>query len=895
MIDPRSPNFESPPFSPGRASFVYGVRPKTTERFRADLAEPPRIPAVTVITPFFNTGAVFHQTAACVMGQSLQDFEWVIVNDRSTDADALAILDQYRPGGERNPGADPRIRIIDHSSNHGLSAARNTGFRAARAPRVFQLDSDDLIEPTTLEKCALFLDANPDFAFVKGFSVGFEGQQYLWDKGFHDRERFLSQNLVTATAMIRREVHARVGGFDETIRGGMEDWEFWLRAASMGCWGATIPEFLDWYRRRPPQVFDAWANLKCEDANRRFKERMHREHAGLFEGGFPNPQRPWHMPYDALWDGPKWANLLDKPEGRQRLLMIVPWFRMGGADRFNLDLVKFLTGRGWEVTLVATLSSGVSPGSSLGCGHPWLADFARYTPDIFILPHLAKPPQFPGIVRHLIDSRRPDHVLITNSEQGYAMLPWLRAACPDPVYLDFNHMEEPQWKAGGHPRHGAAAQGLLDLNITVSDHLRRWMSLPPRDADLKRIEYCHINADTERWRPDPERRAALRTQFGISDDAVVVLYAARFCPQKQPLVFADSVRRLKALLGSSSPPVHILIAGEGELEPQLREALAPLGPLDTPLKPAPTYAGARADTGGADEASDDVARPLARFTVHFLGAVRTDDMPGVMAASDIFFLPSEWEGIALSIYEAMSSGLAVLGAVVGGQPELVTPETGILLNRPKNDPAAEAAAYARVLAELIADPARRSELGRAARERIVKHFELANMGARMLRLFDRAAELKRTRPRPALDRHLARELAAANIESLRAQDLADYLWQYRVRFYEKQHSTQRVEQDNEAAQALRHIASSLSYRLILGLKKLPPYRAFARARYGSDWTLHDPARAEGSPRERLERILSSRSYQLVVRMKRLPPFRLVSRVRHGPNHLSTLPTILREH
>lgn len=908
MIDPRSPNYDSPPFSPERTPFAYAPRTEVPDRLNADLAEPPRTPAVTVITPFFNTGPVFHATAAAVLGQSLQNFEWIIVNDCSTDPAALATLAEYRPGGARNPAADPRIRVVDHALNHGLSAARNTGFRSARAPFVFQLDSDDLIEPTTLEKCALFLEANPAFAFAKGFSVGFEGQEYLWEKGFHDRERFLHQNLVTATAMIRREVHERIGGFDETIRGGMEDWEFWLRAASSGHWGATIPEFLDWYRRRPPQVFDAWANLKCEEANRRFKEWMHREHAALFEGGFPDPQRPWHMPHEALWGGPEFHNPLAKPEGRKRLLMIIPWFRMGGADRFNIDLVKFLTSAGWDVTVVATLSSGTGTQSHFGNGHPWLADFAKFTPDVFILPHLGQPPQFPALSRHLIDSRRPDVVMVTNSEQGYAMLPWLRTVCPEPVYIDFNHMEEPQWKAGGHPRQGAASQPLLDLNITVSHHLKRWMCEAPRSASPDRIEVCHINADTRKWKPDTDLRADLRSRLNIPQDAVVILYAARLCAQKQPLVFADSILKLRRLLPTSPEgggplhrasdeagggasfrrphsPIHVLIAGDGELELQLRQALAPLSPLDSRLAPS------HPDTPSAQ---DPASLSLA---VHFLGPVPTDDMPAVMAASDIFFLPSQWEGIALSIYEAMAAGLAIIGATVGGQRELVTPDTGILLDKPDNDPELEASRYAEALTALIADEPRRRALGLAARRRIVEHFELDNMGARMLDLFNLAARHKSLTPRPALDAHLASELTRAAIESLRAQELADYLWQYRVRWYDLQaqhRDTSAADSSDSAAEhALRYIESSALYRLVRSCKRLPLYGLVARARFGPEWQRELEAFNSAPPAERLDRIRNSAAYKAMVTVKKLPPVKVVSRLRHGREFRDHIPEPLR--
>jgi glycosyltransferase involved in cell wall biosynthesis len=147
VIDPAKPDYTNPPGSPRRGSFAYAP---------GEEAAPPW---VTIVTPFYNTGALFHDTARSVFQQSLQQWEWLIVNDGSTDPEALAILEGYRR-------RDRRIRVIDHGGNRGLSAARNTGFRAARAPYVVQLDSDDLLEPSAVEKGAWFLESYPEFGFV---------------------------------------------------------------------------------------------------------------------------------------------------------------------------------------------------------------------------------------------------------------------------------------------------------------------------------------------------------------------------------------------------------------------------------------------------------------------------------------------------------------------------------------------------------------------------------------------------------------------------------------------------------------------------------------------------------------------------------------------------------
>ncbi len=837
MIDPRQPNFSSTPIAADRPRFLYrAAEPDTT-----DDGAPPTPPVVTVITPYFNTGEIFHETAACVLGQSLQRFEWIIINDRSTDPGALAVLDEYRPGGARNRSGDPRIRIIDHRANHGLSAARNTGFRAARAPYVFMLDSDDLIEPTTLEKCAWFLEANPEFAFVGGFNVGFGGQEYVWDRGFHNHAAMLDQNLATATKMLRTSIHARVGGFDETIRGGLEDWDFWLRCADHDHWGGTIPEYLDWYRRRAPMQYDAWANLKSAENHRCFRERLKRLYPRLFEGHFPYPSRQWHAPHADIPELMPWSNPLDSQA--RRLLMIIPWFRMGGADKFNLDLLRTMTERGWEVTIATTLA-----------GHPWVPEFTRYTPDVFMLDHLAQLPHYPRLLRYLIDSRKPEVVMLTNSELGYLTLPYLRAHCPGPTYVDYNHMEEVYWKNGGHPRAAAGAQDQLELNIVASQHLKRWMVA--RGASPDRIEVCPTNVDSTLWKPDPELRDATRLELGIDPEVTVLLYPVRLTAQKQPMVFADTMRRLIDRAAGSR--WLALVAGDGEDRPALERYMA--------------------DNSLSDH-------------VRLLGAVPITRMPALYAASDIFFLPSMQEGVALSIYEAMSMSLSVVGAIVGGQRELVVPGTGFLL--PLNDDKAEEAeTYARLLAQLIADPDQRATIGAAARLHVIQHHQLSKMAERIERIFGRAARLKHAAPRQTLTPAFAREVAITGIDWVRQRDLCDQLWPGHQRAMaleaERQHEHERALR--AAEHALGYIERSTTWRLVQGCKNFPLYTLYARARYGREWARPESA---ADPADRLARIRASRSYRVITTIKRLPPANLITRMRHGTDHHRDIPELLR--
>ena len=133
MIDPTNPDFTNTPASPQRPCFGYLA------------ADPVVLPYVTIITPYYNSGSIFQETARSVFQQSFQQWEWLIINDGSTDPESISILEEYRH-------KDRRIRIIDHPTRQGTSAARSTGFRAARTPYVVQLGSDDLLEATAMEK-----------------------------------------------------------------------------------------------------------------------------------------------------------------------------------------------------------------------------------------------------------------------------------------------------------------------------------------------------------------------------------------------------------------------------------------------------------------------------------------------------------------------------------------------------------------------------------------------------------------------------------------------------------------------------------------------------------------------------------------------------------------------
>nr|PZN06745.1 MAG: hypothetical protein DIU64_13460 [Caldicoprobacter oshimai] len=278
-------------------------------------------------------------------------------------------------------------------------------------------------------------------------------------------------------------------------------------------------------------------------------------------------------------------------------------------------------------------------------------------------------------------------------------------------------------------------QDLLDINIVASNHLKNWMV--KRGADAERIEVCYINVDPERWKPDQEIRSKVRKQLGITEETPVILYAGRLCSQKQPRVFAQVMKKLT----DQKYQFVAIVAGDGEDRQWLENYLR---------------------------------RHSLNRHVRILGSVLPDRMRELMAAGDIFFLPSKWEGIALSIYEAMACGLAVVGADVGGQRELVIEDCGILL--PPGDEESEVRQYTQVLSQLLKDSSQRIKMGQKARSRICEHFRLEKMGDRMEELFKKAINLHSTKPRSSVSKAVGLSCANLAVEYIRIYNVADWLW-----------------------------------------------------------------------------------------------------------------------
>ena len=210
------------------------------------------MPRVSVIIPTYNCAPYVGAAVESVLAQTWQDFELIVVDDGSTD-NTRSILERYLD----------RIVYL-HQENQGESVARNRGIEIARGEYIAFLDSDDLWQPTKLERQVANLKAHPEAVLAYSYSyaidasgepICFRGSNRIGagEDGLHQVfEQLIMGNVVANinTVLLRRQSLLGMTAFDPAIEWG-EDWDLWLRLSLAGPFG-FVPEPLACYRMRKP-------------------------------------------------------------------------------------------------------------------------------------------------------------------------------------------------------------------------------------------------------------------------------------------------------------------------------------------------------------------------------------------------------------------------------------------------------------------------------------------------------------------------------------------------------------------------------------------------------------------------------------------------------------------
>lgn len=196
---------------------------------------------ISIIIPCYNDEEFIFQSVTSALKQTYSNFEVIVVDDGSNN-ETKRILKTLQP----------HVSRIITQENKGQSAARNTGISIAKGEFIFVLDSDDFVEPTFCAKAVKILSTNSEVKIVSCFSnLIYEDKHVeLYKPRGGTIENFLFKNSVLGTSMFRKDDWSQVGGYDETMRQGWEDWEFFIRLLKNGGEAVVIDEPLYNYRKR---------------------------------------------------------------------------------------------------------------------------------------------------------------------------------------------------------------------------------------------------------------------------------------------------------------------------------------------------------------------------------------------------------------------------------------------------------------------------------------------------------------------------------------------------------------------------------------------------------------------------------------------------------------------
>jgi glycosyltransferase involved in cell wall biosynthesis len=368
---------------------------------------------------------------------------------------------------------------------------------------------------------------------------------------------------------------------------------------------------------------------------------------------------------------------------RVRVLYVSHAFMVGGAEDMVLNLVRYLPGR-FAPSVMCIDQAGPIGAEMAAAGVPLRV--------LGLTPGLARPFDFVRL-RDAVFACQPHIVhtfLLTASL--YGRLAAMLAGVPVVVGSEVNIYER---KARLHTLAERWLMRGTDAVVASAAAVREFY-VDQIGADRSKVEVIYNAVDWSQLETSLSRDE-MRASLGIPAAAPVAGIVGRLTEQKAHRVLFDAMARRSALSN-----LHLVVTGDGDLRDDLRRRVESLG-----LSPR----------------------------VHFTGIRR--DVGNVLAALDMFVMPSLWEGLPLALVHAMGAGLPVVASAVAGVPEVVQHgQTGMLVQPGDVDGLAAA------LERLVHDPAERSRLGLAARDYVRPRFGVDGFVGSTTALYDRLLAAK---------------------------------------------------------------------------------------------------------------------------------------------------------
>jgi len=577
-------------------------------------------PVVSIITPVYNSGEYLEQTANCILNQTFPYWEWLIIDDGSDDKQCLEYIDKVAK-------MDTRIKVF-HKKNGGPADSRDFGAGqcSESAKYLLFLDEDDLIVNTYIECAYWTLETNKKASWTYTDFVNFDGQEFLWRKWF-SVETEKKENLLAITGMIKKLDFWEVNGYELRERAIYEDWNLWLKLLAKGKYPVRMNFLGFWYRKKDVDKSELG---RTRNNKKRAMEII--EHTAetikrdvkLIQ--YPRENYNW----DLIEEKPE-GLLIPKHEdnGKIKILMIFPWMTIGGADKFNLDLIKGLDKDKFEIIVITT-----NPHEN-----DWRQQFEEVTKAVYDLTTFIDVKYWSCFMDSIIESNNIDIIFNTNSVFGYSVLPYLKAKYNNIPIVDYVHMEEWYNRNGGYSRDSAAFKDVIDKTLVCNKNSEKIL-VEHFKKPQNEVETVYIGVDEKKFSPEKYNKEEIMKKYQLPTDKKIISFIARIDYQKRPYLLMKIIRELFA----TRQDFAVVVAGDGPLLQQIK---------------------AKAKKYNIQN------------NIYFIGAV--SNTSEIYKISDVTLNCSIKEGLALTSYESLSMGVPVVSADIGGQKELINDKVGVIV------------------------------------------------------------------------------------------------------------------------------------------------------------------------------------------------------------------------
>ena len=572
-------------------------------------------PTISIITPFYNGGKTLQETANSVFSQTYPYFEWIIVDDGSKDEESLKELNRVAK-------QDKRIKVF-HKENAGPSQARDYGVSKAskQTKYLFFLDCDDLLDKTMLECLYWTLETHPDGSFAYTTMINFGAREFFWERYLTvDDEK--EENLICVCSLVKKEDFHEVGGFEIKEKAMYEDWNLWLKLIKAGKKPIRTNAPVFWYRTSNSGELSR-AKENHENAMKYVNETASQITEDVEIIQFPREGKK----YDTVKSYPNMVLPKYKDNKKTNILFIVPWAVTGGADFFNLDLIKRLDKEKYDVTLLMTTPNE----------NPIRQQFEEVCSAVYDMTTFLERSDYINFTDYIMESRNIDLVFVTNTPYGYYMIPYLKRKYPTVPFIDYIHSVDLRDPRESFGRCTMDVDKYLSHTYCCNNFTKKQLS---ERYHKDNVETIYIGTDSNKFDPKQYDSKKMREKYGIPQDKTVISFIARLSDEKRPEMFVEIGKRLI----EKNPNLFFVIAGDGFLYHSVSSII------------------------------DD--------NFKMLGMIQ--DTEEIYALSDMTLNCSSLEGLALTSYESLSMGIPVVSTDVGGQTELIDDKVGGIVHYHKN-------------------------------------------------------------------------------------------------------------------------------------------------------------------------------------------------------------------